>query len=184
MKILLTSFYFFFQTVHLNNLILLVAIASNLVFSAPTEPSLSTTTDPDLLLSSKSCDYPLTSRTVLPDGFMYRIAIISDLDADSKVKGEYYTWHSYFKKGYLSYYPKNKTVGIEWDSTNSTQTFSSHLSDNGRGLELSELVTYYCNLITFDDKTGMVYVVEDQNVSPWVFLAEGDGVHNVTKGNT
>lgn len=162
----------------------MVAIASNLVFSAPTEPSLTTTTDPDLLLNSKGCSYPLTYRTILSDGFKYRIAIISDLDAASKTKDKPYTWHSYFKKGFLSYYPGNNTVCIQWDSTTSTQTFSSHFSMNGRGLELSELVTYYCNLVTFDDKTGMVYVVEDQNVSPWIFLAEGDGVHNVTKGNT
>lgn len=162
----------------------MIAIASNLVFSAPTETSLSTTTDPNLLLSSKSCNYPLTSPVVLSDGYEYRIAMVSDLDADSKTKDEPYTWHSYFKKGTLSYHRGNKTVCISWDSTTSTQTFSTHFSENGRGLELSELVTYYCNLVTFDDKTGMVYVVDDQNVSPWIFLAEGDGVHSVTKGNT
>ncbi|XP_057342192.1 apyrase isoform X3 [Microplitis mediator] len=45
---------------------------------------------------------------------------------------------------------------------------------NNRGMELSELVTFNGRLLSFDDRTGIVYSVEDE-AYPWVILMDGNG---------
>ena len=51
----------------------------------------------------------------------------------------------------------------------------------GRGLELSELVTFDGRLLTVDDRTGIIYQLHfnaktgSVRLSPWVILADGDG---------
>lgn len=42
-------------------------------------------------------------------------------------------------------------------------------------MELSELVVFNGKLLTFDDRTGIVFEVEKANVTPWVILQDGDG---------
>lgn len=42
-------------------------------------------------------------------------------------------------------------------------------------MELSELVVFNGKLFTFDDRTGIVFEVEKENVTPWVILQDGDG---------
>lgn len=116
--------------------------------------------------------YPLTEPIL---SLKYRIAIISDLDSGSVSQNESNTWLSYFKQGYLTYSPGSNDIAIEWDTENSSKIFKSHLSMNGRGLELSELVTYNGQLITLDDKTGLVYIIDGDVLIPWVLLVEGDG---------
>lgn len=60
------------------------------------------------------------------------------------------------------------------------------MSYGGRGMELSELTVFNGNLLTFDDRTGVVYKLLLGNESsvvkvvPWVILADGDG--NEAKG--
>lgn len=45
-----------------------------------------------------------------------------------------------------------------------------------RGMELSELVVFDGRLLTFDDRTGIVYeIVNEQKMVPWVLLVDGDG---------
>lgn len=170
-NISLITISFVFQSVQLICLVLLVAVANNVVFSAPTTPN-ELPTDPDLYNQTVNNKYPLTEPIL---DFKYRIAIISDLDKNSKSKNETNTWLSYLKQGYLTYNPTENQVVIEWDSENSTKVFKSHLSMRGRGLELSELVTYNGQLITLDDKTGLVYVINGDVLIPWVILVEGDG---------
>lgn len=46
---------------------------------------------------------------------------------------------------------------------------------SGRGMELSELVTFNGRLLTFDDRTGIVFEISNDMVSPWVILTDGDG---------
>jgi len=162
-----------FQSIHLTSFVILATIAT--VFGAP---SISVS-DSDCNLITQVIDnrYPLTDPIVLADGSVkYRIAIISDLDGNSVSTDESFTWVSYFKKGYLTYNPATKNVSIEWDnSTSNGDQFKSKLSMNGRGLELSELVTYNANLITLDDKTGLVYLINDNVLIPWVMVTDGDG---------
>lgn len=47
-------------------------------------------------------------------------------------------------------------------------------------MELSELVTFNGELITVDDRTGIVYKLINGQVVPWVILADGNG--QVSKG--
>lgn len=43
-------------------------------------------------------------------------------------------------------------------------------------MELSELKVFNGKLYTFDDRTGIVYqIIENQKIIPWVLLTDGDG---------
>lgn len=42
-------------------------------------------------------------------------------------------------------------------------------------MELSELVTFDGRLLTFEDRTGLVYEIVNNQVIPWVLLIDGDG---------
>lgn len=50
-------------------------------------------------------------------------------------------------------------------------------------MELSELVVYNGNLLSFDDRTGTVYVIDlaSKYAYPWVMLVDGHG--RVAKGS-
>lgn len=165
---------------------MVLTIASDLVLSAPTL-SCNNATESEfnkLLSQYVNNKYPLTEPILNPDGSIkYRIAIVSDLDRASISSTESYTWISYFKRGYLTYNPQNKNVSIEWDSVIQKDTITSHYSMNGRGLELSELVTYNGQLITVDDKTGLVYIINGNHLIlwPWVLVVGGNG--RQTTGN-
>lgn len=44
-------------------------------------------------------------------------------------------------------------------------------------MELSELVVFNGKLYTFDDRTGLVYqIIDNQKIIPWVLLTDGDGL--------
>lgn len=43
-------------------------------------------------------------------------------------------------------------------------------------MELSELVTFNGRLLTFDDRTGIVFEISNDNVSPWVILTDGESI--------
>lgn len=51
---------------------------------------------------------------------------------------------------------------------------------SGRGMELSELVTFNGRLLSFDDRTGIVYTLSGDRALPWTILLDGDG--SVSKG--
>ncbi|CAK9818887.1 Soluble calcium-activated nucleotidase 1 [Anthophora quadrimaculata] len=80
--------------------------------------------------------YPLSAPVKTSEGITYRIAIVSDLDHNSK--------------------------------------------SLGRGMELSELVTFDGRLLSFDDRTGVVYFIENEEAYPWIILMDGNGKN--TKG--
>lgn len=121
--------------------------------------------------------YPLTPPSTTPKGIRFRIAVISDLDTGSKDK-ENYTWFSYLKKGYLIIDVTKKYVSIEWDKD--MVKLKSTLSQAGRGMELSELVVYNGKLLSFDDRTGVIYEISENSAIPWILLTDGNG--RVTKG--
>jgi len=118
--------------------------------------------------------YPLSAPVRTKNGIKYKIGIIADLDTLSKSESEENVWYSYMKTGYLTFNAATKQVTIEWDS-GSAKVVKSALSNGGRGMELSELVVFNGKLYTVDDRTGVVYEVNNGHVIPWVILSDGDG---------
>lgn len=120
--------------------------------------------------------YPLSQPIYIDHvGIKYRIAIISDLDKASKSQTEKNIWYSYYKKGYLTWYSSNSTVELLWDNEE-PKILKSSLSMGGRGMELSELVTFDDKIYSFDDRTGIVYSIgKDDTVLPWIILMDGNG---------
>uniref|UniRef100_A0A183CHW1 EF-hand domain-containing protein n=1 Tax=Globodera pallida TaxID=36090 RepID=A0A183CHW1_GLOPA len=95
-------------------------------------------------------------------GIGYQLAVVADLDKDSKVKGQ-----------------KNvKWLKLE---TVKQKLLSANLSSKGRAMEMSDLCIFDGHLLTVDDRTGFVYRMDNfTHMEPWVFLKDGPG--NVTKG--
>ncbi|XP_050549055.1 soluble calcium-activated nucleotidase 1-like [Daktulosphaira vitifoliae] len=156
------------------SILILATIAKNYVLSAPVTDSVHETIKTHTVQPTDK-NYPLTPPVTQDDGTInYRIAIICDLDSVSKSSVEKNTWISYLKKGYLRYNSTTLTVTIDWDKEEDT-VLKSNNSVNNRGMELSELVTYDGKLLTVDDKTGIVYIIENQNsLKEWVVLKESD----------
>ncbi|KAM4665060.1 soluble calcium-activated nucleotidase 1 [Discoglossus pictus] len=121
--------------------------------------------------------YPLTAPHKTSDGLRYQIAIIADLDTDSRSTKDL-TWFSYLKKGHLTLSDSGDHVSVEWDPEDIV--LETHLAEKGRGMELSELIVYNGKLYSVDDRTGVVYRVEGNRAVPWVILTDGDGT--VDKG--
>lgn len=121
--------------------------------------------------------YPLTPPERTPQGTRYRIGVIADLDTNS-VSNKKLTWFSYMRRGHLLVSQSGDKVSVEWDPER--VVLESHLSEKGRGMELSELVAFNGKLYTVDDRTGVVYQIEGDKAVPWVILPDGDG--SVAKG--
>ncbi|XP_071381247.1 soluble calcium-activated nucleotidase 1b isoform X2 [Centroberyx affinis] len=121
--------------------------------------------------------YPLSPPEKTKYGIRYRIGVIADLDTASRSSKEQ-TWFSYMRKGHLTVSESADRLEVEWDAE--TVTLESHLSEKGRGMELSELVVFNGHLYSVDDRTGVVYRIEGSQAVPWVILPDGDGL--VSKG--
>ncbi|XP_075160494.1 apyrase [Haematobia irritans] len=121
--------------------------------------------------------YPLTPLMAARPGMVtYRIAMVADLDTKSKVEVNGATvWRSFLKKGHLSYIAAKNELVITWD-VGEPNAIESGFSLKGRGMELSELVTFNGRLLSFDDRTGLVYdLTNNENPIPWVILLDGNG---------
>uniref|UniRef100_A0A182SB32 Uncharacterized protein n=1 Tax=Anopheles maculatus TaxID=74869 RepID=A0A182SB32_9DIPT len=101
--------------------------------------------------------YPLTSPIISSGIYSFRIGIIADLDTNSALKKN--QWGSYYLKGYLSFIPSKRSITVSWDD-GEPKALQSGFSLKGRGMELSELVVFNGKLLTFDDRTGLVYEIE------------------------
>ncbi|KAF5905162.1 soluble calcium-activated nucleotidase 1 isoform X2 [Clarias magur] len=121
--------------------------------------------------------YPLSPPEHTANGVRYRIAVIADLDTNSRSTKDN-TWFSYMQRGHLLVSDNGEHLEIEWDPVK--VVLESHLSEKGRGMELSDLVAFNGHLYSVDDRTGVVYRIEDNRVVPWVILTDGDG--SVSKG--
>lgn len=121
--------------------------------------------------------YPLSPPERTSEGTRYRIAVIADLDTSSS-SSKKLTWFSYMHRGYLSVSESGDKVAVEWDEDR--VVLESHLSEKGRGMELSELVAFNGKLYSIDDRTGIVYRIDGDKAVPWVILTDGDG--SVAKG--
>lgn len=121
--------------------------------------------------------YPLSPPERTPQGTRYRIGVIADLDTNSQ-SDKKLTWFSYMRKGYVLVSQSGDKVAVEWDTDR--VVLESHLSEKGRGMELSELVVFNGKLYSVDDRTGVVYQIDGNKAIPWVILPDGDG--GVAKG--
>uniref|UniRef100_A0A4X1UKN0 Soluble calcium-activated nucleotidase 1 n=1 Tax=Sus scrofa TaxID=9823 RepID=A0A4X1UKN0_PIG len=101
--------------------------------------------------------YPLSAPQRTPGGTRYRIAVIADLDTESRAQEEN-TWVSYLKKGYLTLSDSGDRVAVEWDQGHGV--LESHLAEKGRGMELSDLIVFNGKLYSVDDRTGVIYQIE------------------------
>lgn len=137
---------------------------------------------------------------------IYKIGIIADLDTSSKSKSST-SWNSYLKLGFLTVGPSpsfdfkwDTTEAVEITSGYSLkgtclrfkqiEALSSRFGFEaierhqkyffqilGRGMELSEIVTFNGRLLTFDDRTGIVFEIINSNmVAPWVILSDGNPI--------
>ena len=68
--------------------------------------------------------YPLTQPTITPYGMKYQIAVIADLDTDSKVKDKN-LWQSYLKLGSLTWDDSSEAITIDWDKSGPEELTSS-----------------------------------------------------------
>ncbi|XP_063223638.1 soluble calcium-activated nucleotidase 1 [Bacillus rossius redtenbacheri] len=123
--------------------------------------------------SNYNSTYPLTPPVTTKIGVKYKIGLVSDMDQLSKSKTEGFAWISYFLKGYIVWNRISNTVTALIDNT--PVTLKSNLGESGRGMELSELVVFNGKLYTFDDRTGIIFEIDDENVIPWVMLTDGNG---------
>ncbi|OWF50904.1 soluble calcium-activated nucleotidase 1-like [Mizuhopecten yessoensis] len=128
---------------------------------------------PDIYPVSHEHTYPFTAPVKNESGIHYKIAVVTDLDTDSKSKNDKDTWLSYLLYGTLSISTDQKHVTVNLDSE--AKTLKSTWSQGGRGMELSELIVFNGKLYTMDDRTGVVYEISDNMVIPWVILTDGNG---------
>lgn len=128
-------------------------------------------------LSQYNDTYPLSPPERTPQGTRYRIGVIADLDTNSSGDKKL-TWFSYMLRGYLLVSQSGDKVAVEWDADR--MVLETHLSEKGRGMELSELVAFNGKLYSVDDRTGIVYHIDGDKAVPWVILTDGDG--SVPKG--
>jgi len=120
--------------------------------------------------------YPLSDALYSSDMKIFKIAIISDLDQDSKAGDN--SWKSYIRYGELRV--KLDYSKLEINISQDAQELTSNVGSGGRGMELSELSVFNGKLYTVDDRTGIVYQILKGKVVPWVILSDGPG--NQTKG--
>uniref|UniRef100_G1QGY3 Calcium activated nucleotidase 1 n=1 Tax=Nomascus leucogenys TaxID=61853 RepID=G1QGY3_NOMLE len=114
--------------------------------------------------------YPLSPPQRTPAGIRYRIAVIADLDTESRAQEEN-TWFSYLKKGYLTLSDSGDKVTVEWDKDHGV--LESHLAEKGRGMELSDLIVFNGKLYSVDDRTGVVYQIEGSKPCNWTLRFYG-----------
>ncbi|KAK7004337.1 soluble calcium-activated nucleotidase 1 [Biomphalaria glabrata] len=119
--------------------------------------------------------YPFTNPSRTSLGTVYQIGLITDLDTNSKSKEKKSTWFSYYRLGNLTLSEKKDSVKVKLFQPN---VLLSSIAAGDRGMELSELVIFNGKLYTFDDRTGIIYEINNNNVLPWVILNDGNGRTN------
>lgn len=126
---------------------------------------------------SYNATYPLSSPFQSGDIVTYKIGLVADLDTNSKSNTKPHTFISYLKRGFLSYDTANDHVSVSWDTKAPPTMLSSTYGQKGRGMELSELLVYDGRLLTFDDRSGIVFEIINNKIVPWIILSDGNGLN-------
>lgn len=110
------------------------------------------------------------------DSTSYEVILVADKDKKTKndAKGN---WETILRKGTLVRKP-DESYSFRWHAEEIT--LSTNLAESGRALELSELVFFVDRLYAPDDRTGVVFSIEDGKAIPTYILMDGDG--HSTKG--
>lgn len=116
--------------------------------------------------------YPLTPPVLIGKEKKFKICIIADPDTSSRNEDQYYS-NLLFGTLILN--------DVE-DSTKVTflpkpENIKSGYSLSGRGMELSDIVVFDGNVLTVDDRTGIVFKISPTHkMVPWQILSDGDGL--------
>lgn len=132
----------------------------------------------------------------------FKIGLIADLDTNSKRNSKKDEFSSFFMTGFVTISSIHTTFEFKWDSEVKEIISGYSLKGKliyysravqiliiffiavylhyflGRGMELSELVTFNGKLLTFDDRTGIVFEIDSNasTLSPWVILTDGETI--------
>ncbi|KRY13113.1 Soluble calcium-activated nucleotidase 1, partial [Trichinella patagoniensis] len=102
----------------------------------------------------------------------YTIVLVADLDHNSKASDK--VWISYLQLGRFSLASDCHCVQVEWDPVR--KELKGGMAQEGRAMELSDLARFQGQLITVDDRTGILYKIVNFTLPiPWLLLADGDG---------
>ncbi|MDP2434938.1 MAG: hypothetical protein Q8P67_04290 [archaeon] len=105
----------------------------------------------------------------------YKVAVIADMDKGSLVEGHKGgLWQSQLREGVLTR-GEDGSYRVEWEPL--PTTFSSNLNEGGRSMELSALAWFSGRLLSFDDRTGVVFELdlEEGLAIPQSILMDGGG---------
>jgi len=101
---------------------------------------------------------------------VYNISVIADRDKASKHASKY-EWESFLKNGVMT--RGSAGYSVTWEPE--ALSLTSKINEEGRGMELSELVYFNGQLFSCDDRTGIVYEIYDGEVIPHHILVDGNG---------
>ncbi|KRZ56839.1 Soluble calcium-activated nucleotidase 1, partial [Trichinella nativa] len=102
----------------------------------------------------------------------YTIVLVADLDHNSKASDK--VWISYLQLGRFSLASDCHCVQVKWDPVR--KELKGGMAQEGRAMELSDLARFQGQLITVDDRTGILYKIVNFTLPiPWLLLADGDG---------
>ena len=90
------------------------------------------------------------THTDVGENRIFHIGLVADQDENSKVDSV--TWGSWLKTGTLTLH-HDRTLSVKWDTD--LVPLRSHISEKGRGVELSELIVFNGRLYTVDDRSGI-----------------------------
>jgi soluble calcium-activated nucleotidase 1 len=104
----------------------------------------------------------------------YNISVVADKDKDSKGTTG---WESTLQNGVLARDPRTGAYSVEWTDQ---VHIKSKMNEDGRGMELSDLTFYNNRLFSFDDRTGIVYEIDSENMQVIArhILTDGNGRSN------
>mmetsp|Transcript_11502 Transcript_11502/g.35122 ORF Transcript_11502/g.35122 Transcript_11502/m.35122 type:complete len:420 (+) Transcript_11502:49-1308(+) len=110
------------------------------------------------------------------DNGAMRFLVVTDMDKLTK-RGK--SWIAYLRRGEL-YDPLGAEPGINWTDEDYGAQLESKKHEDGRAMELSELVHFNGKMLSGDDHTGIVYEVHEPHkgtahVQAWVTIHDADG---------
>mmetsp|Transcript_10263 Transcript_10263/g.18488 ORF Transcript_10263/g.18488 Transcript_10263/m.18488 type:complete len:425 (-) Transcript_10263:3454-4728(-) len=128
--------------------------------------------------------------------FTVPFAVVTDQDKASKRPEDTANslprrWVAYLRRGELAFQLNdaldfdNSSFSVTWSDSSTGIELWSRINEDGRGMELSDLIWFQSKLLAPDDRTGVLYeIVQPNSAKPFVaprdVLPDGDG--NTAKG--
>lgn len=117
--------------------------------------------------------YPLTPPAIIGKDQKFKIVVIADPDKASRNEDQYYSNLIY---GSLILDDYDETAKVTFPTK--PENIKSGYSLSGRGMELSDIIVFDGNVLTVDDRTGIVFkVTPTHKMVPWQILSDGDGLN-------